>query len=176
MAGCFTPLNHYSWWRHQMGTFSALLTLCVGNSPVTGDFPTQRPVTRSFDVFSDLCLIKRLSKQSWGWWFETPSRSLWRHCNNQPRLICHQVHFNHHLNHYISCRHQKKKSCLFYEYALFDIFSYCFRSGKSTKGCLLAVVLGVVFLILVILLILFICLYAAEKKDKHNSKSLKMTS
>ena len=41
----------------------------------------QRPVTRSFDVFFDLRLNKRLSKQSWGWWFDTPSRSLWRHCN-----------------------------------------------------------------------------------------------
>ena len=40
----------------------------------------QRPVTRSFDVFFDLCLNKRFSKQSWGWWFETQSRSLWHHC------------------------------------------------------------------------------------------------
>ena len=71
----------FSWWRHQMETFSALLTLCVGNSPVTGEFPAQRPVTRSFDVFFDLRLNKRLSKQSWCWWFETPSRSLWRHYN-----------------------------------------------------------------------------------------------
>ena len=38
------------WWRHQMETFSVLLALCAGNSPVTGEFPTQRPVTRSFDV------------------------------------------------------------------------------------------------------------------------------
>ena len=38
-----------------------------------GEFPTQRPVTRSFDVFFDLRLNKRLSKQPWGWWFETPS-------------------------------------------------------------------------------------------------------
>ena len=53
---------------------------CVGNSPVTGEFPTQRPVTRSFDVFIDLCLNKLLSKQPWGWWLETPSRSLWHHC------------------------------------------------------------------------------------------------
>ena len=44
-----------------------------------GDFPTQGPVTRSFDVFFDLRLNKPLSKQSWGWWFETLSRSLWRH-------------------------------------------------------------------------------------------------
>ena len=47
----------------------------------TGEFPSQRPVTRSFDVFFDLRLNKRLSKQSWGWWFETPSHPLWRHCN-----------------------------------------------------------------------------------------------
>ena len=53
--------------------------------PVTGEFPAQRPVTRSFDVFSDLRLIKRLSKQSRDWWFETPSRPLWRHCN-EPNL------------------------------------------------------------------------------------------
>ena len=45
------------------------------------EFPTQRPVTRSFDVFFDLRLNKRLSKQPWGWWFETPSWSLWRQCN-----------------------------------------------------------------------------------------------
>ena len=44
------------WWRHQMETFSALLVICAGNSPVTGEFPTQRQVTRSFDVSFDLCL------------------------------------------------------------------------------------------------------------------------
>ena len=37
------------------------------------------PVTWSFDVFFDLRLNKRLSKQSWGWWFEMPWRPLWRH-------------------------------------------------------------------------------------------------
>ena len=61
-----------------MEIFSALLALCAGNS---GEFPAQRPVTRSFDVFFDLRLNKRLSKQPWGWWFETPSWSLWRQCN-----------------------------------------------------------------------------------------------
>ena len=70
-----------SWWRHQMETFSALLAICAGNSPVTGEFPAQRPVTRSFDVFFDLRLNKRLSKHSQGWWFETLSRPLWRHRN-----------------------------------------------------------------------------------------------
>ena len=70
-----------SWWRHQMETFSALLAICAGNSPVTGEFPAQRPVTRSFDVFFDMCLNERLSNQWWGRWFETPSDPLWHHCN-----------------------------------------------------------------------------------------------
>ena len=63
------------------GNIFRVTGLCAGNSPVTGDFPPQRPVTWSFDVFFHLRLNKRLSKQSWGWWFETPSRPLWRHCN-----------------------------------------------------------------------------------------------
>ena len=71
----------YTWWRHQMETFSTLLALCAGNSPVTGEIPSHRPVTRSFDVFFDLRLNKRLSKQLWGWSFETPSCPSWRHCN-----------------------------------------------------------------------------------------------
>ena len=66
----------FAWWRHQMETFSALLALCAGNSSVSGEFPSQRPVTRSFDVFFDLRLNKRLSKQSWGWWFEPIMTSL----------------------------------------------------------------------------------------------------
>ena len=70
-----------AWWRHQMETFSALLAICAGNSPVSGEFPAQRPVTRSFDVFFDLRLNKRLSKQWWGWWFETLLCPLWRHRN-----------------------------------------------------------------------------------------------
>ena len=69
------------WWRHPLETFSALLALCAGFSPINGDFSAQRPVTRSFDVFFDLHLNKRLSKQSWGWWFEMQSHSLWHHCN-----------------------------------------------------------------------------------------------
>ena len=69
------------WWRHQMETFSALLAICAGNSPVPGEFPTQRPVTRSFDVYFDLRPNKRLCKQSWGRWFETLSPPLWRHRN-----------------------------------------------------------------------------------------------
>ena len=63
------------------GNLSTLLAICERNPPVTGGFPTQRPVMRSFDVFSDLRLNKRLSKQSICRWFETPLRSLWRHCS-----------------------------------------------------------------------------------------------
>ena len=63
------------------GNISALLALCAGNSPVAGEFSAQRPATRSFDVCFDLRLDKRLSKQSKRRWFETPLRSLWRHCN-----------------------------------------------------------------------------------------------
>ena len=86
-------------------TFSALLALCAGNSPVTDELPAQRPVTRSFDVFFYLRPNKRLSKQSRGWWFETPSRSLWRHCNGviqtkltTTKLCVYTVHTKHTYN------------------------------------------------------------------------------
>ena len=79
--------SNRSWWRHQMETFSALLAICVGNSPVTGEFPAQRPVAWNFDdVFFDLRLNKRLRKQSWGLWFETLSRPLWPHYNEQVEI------------------------------------------------------------------------------------------
>ena len=64
------------------GNISALLTICVGNSPVPGEFHAQRPVTRSFGVLFDLRLNNGVSKQWWGWWFETPSCPLWRHRND----------------------------------------------------------------------------------------------
>ena len=63
------------------GNFFCVTGLCPEISPVTDEFPSQRPVTRSFEVFFEFRLNKRLSKQSRGWWFETPSRSSWRHCN-----------------------------------------------------------------------------------------------
>ena len=66
----------------QMETFSASLVLCTGNSPVTGEFPSQRPITRSFDAFFALHVNKRLSTQSRCLWFETPSHSFWRHCGD----------------------------------------------------------------------------------------------
>ena len=80
-AGIFIVCFLITWWRHQMETLFTLLAICAGNSPGTGEFSAERPVTRIFDVFFDLRLNKRLSKQSRRWWFETPSCSLWRHCN-----------------------------------------------------------------------------------------------
>ena len=71
-----------------METYSALLALCEGNSSVTGEFPSQKPLTRCFDVFFHLRLNKQLSKPSRRWWIETLSRSLRRHCNDHlPVLI-----------------------------------------------------------------------------------------
>ena len=72
--GCGLCLLCLLWLLHMrtssMETFSSLLALYVGNSPVTGEFPSQRPVTWKCDVFVDLCMNKWLSKQSWGWWFD----------------------------------------------------------------------------------------------------------
>ena len=98
-----------------MEIFSTLLAINAGNSPVTGEFPTQRPVTWSFHVFFDLWLNKRLSKQSWGQWFEMPSCSLWPHCNDvrsfesYPYLKCSTIEM---LWRHISNMNMFIKSCL----------------------------------------------------------------
>ena len=55
---------------------------------VAGEFPSHRPVTQSFEIFCDPRLNKRLSKQSWGLWFETPSIPSWRHCNDCALKLC----------------------------------------------------------------------------------------
>ena len=65
-----------SWITHEM-TCQTKVMRAVGC--LENPFPSQRPVTQSFDILFDLRLNKRLSKQSWGWWFETLSRPLWRH-------------------------------------------------------------------------------------------------
>ena len=86
--------------RHAM-IDSHMMTSSNGNifrdtGPLCGEFTGHR----SFDVFFDLHLNRRLSKQSWGWWFETPSCPLWRHRNEvlnyanplyDVATICHQV-------------------------------------------------------------------------------------
>ena len=66
-----------------MEIFSALLAIRAENSPVANEFTAQKPVTRSFDIFFDLRLNKRSSKQSWAWWFDMLSRPLWRHWNDE---------------------------------------------------------------------------------------------
>ena len=106
------------WWRHQMETFSALLVPCAGNSPVTDEFPAQRAVTRSFDVFFDLRPNNPLGKQSRGWWFETTSRPLWRHCN--------AVFFFS-----FALRHQNIVSCLGWDQSISDT-----RRLSPTPGCM----------------------------------------
>ena len=65
IRGVVSAMSHVyqPWLRHQMETFTVLLAICAGNSPVTGEFPAQRPVTRSFSVFFDRRLNKGLSKQ-----------------------------------------------------------------------------------------------------------------
>ena len=64
----------------KMETFSALLAILAGNSPVTGELPAKANDTERWCFFY-LRLNKRLSKQSRDWWFETPSHPLWRPCN-----------------------------------------------------------------------------------------------
>ena len=79
---CWIPLNMMT--SSNGNIFRVTGPLC-GEFTGPGEFPTQRPVTRSFDVFFHLCLNKRLNKQQWGWWFETLSWSLWRHSNEKGR-------------------------------------------------------------------------------------------
>ena len=67
IVSCHIPMTHL--YYHQ--TAGHMMTSSNGN--IFRVFPAQRPVTRSFDVFFDLRLNKRLSKQSWGWWCETLS-------------------------------------------------------------------------------------------------------
>ena len=100
----WSQLNQFMINRHKIISFRMMTSsnrnifrvtghLC-GISPVTGEFPAQRPMTRSFDVFFDLCLNERLSKQWRGWWFETPSCPLLRHCNgNHHQLKCTAPYF-----------------------------------------------------------------------------------
>ena len=81
-----------TWWRHQTKTFSAYWPFVRGihrspvNSPLKGQW-------RGALMFSLICpLTKRLSKPSWDWWFETPLRSLWRHCNDDIVCLCTPCH------------------------------------------------------------------------------------
>ena len=73
----FTSISPVSWWRHQMKAFSVSLALCAGNSAVTAEFPSQRPVKQSFDVFFDL-----------------PAKKSWVTNHNACDLRCHCAHYD----------------------------------------------------------------------------------
>ena len=109
-----SPLEelNWSWWHHQMETFSALLALCKGNPLVMDRFPSQRPVTRNFDVFFDL----HLNKQSRDWWFEEPLCSLWSHCNEFLWFVCFICLFTNNFFKQMICHlpWTKKKSCFIF--------------------------------------------------------------
>ena len=70
------PMLTYNMMTSSSGTIFRVTGPLCGEFTGPGEFPAQRPVTQSFDVFFDLRLNKQLSKQPWGWWFETPSLSL----------------------------------------------------------------------------------------------------
>ena len=74
-----------TWWRHQMRTVSALLTVCEVNLPVIGGFPSQKASYAGFDVFFDVGLNKWFKQTVESPGFETPGGPLWRHCNE----LCH---------------------------------------------------------------------------------------
>ena len=86
--GCTLHGTKEPWWRHQMETFSALQAFVRGfhRSPVNTPHKGQ---WRGALMLSLICALKKwLSKQSWGWWFEMPTRSLWRHCNAYIEYLC----------------------------------------------------------------------------------------
>ena len=125
-----------------METFSALLALCEGNSPVT----------RSFDVFFDLHLNKRLSKQSWGWWFETHSRSLWRHCNEsilrptiQWRCYVFDREVNNHQARIVEQSITKSVLPLTHVWPCQNMVSHVFLSSNISLNCAYKITSGVKF-------------------------------
>ena len=93
-----------------------------------GEFPTQRPVTRSFDVFFDLRLNKRLSKQPWGWLFEAPSWSLWRPCNVETTILIFLPHLHgvNQLTVHVICM----VSCFVFSFQLFSQQIHLLRPNR----------------------------------------------
>ena len=85
----FCWIKLYTWWHHQIDTFFALLAICAENSPVTDEFPKQRPVTRSFDV-SLICA--RIN----GWVTNREAGDLRRHsthyCNKSLHILGNRTH------------------------------------------------------------------------------------
>ena len=94
------------WWRHQMKALSALLAICAGNSPVSGDFPAQRPVARSFDLFFDRAGINGLINNR-------EAGDLRRHRPNYNVIVMISVHggFPSHRDSYAKMLHAMMSSC-----------------------------------------------------------------
>ena len=99
-----------------MDTFSALLAI--------REFLLQRQVTRSFDVFFDLRPNIQLSKLSRVWWFETPSCSLWRHCN--ANLMLKGDTWS------VFCKTTSVSQCLLFEKKLPNSISICPQALKPS--------------------------------------------
>ena len=89
---CHTLAQHGWYWSsaESIGKIRAIFWYIMESLKGVGEL--QGPVTRSFDVFLELRPNKRLGKQWWGWWFETPSRPLWRHCNVSHYNLRHLMH------------------------------------------------------------------------------------
>ena len=115
-----------------METFSALLAICVGTSPVPGEFPAQRPVTWSFHVFFDLRLNKWLRKQSWSWWFEMLPCPLWRHCYVLVIMLI-QVHNQDH-QHSAAVLYLSEGTCMASQLPVISCLSLMVRVTALGKG------------------------------------------
>ena len=109
---CPGETRQSAWWRLQLEIFSALLLLSCGEFTVHWWIPLTKASDAEFEVFFDLRLNKRLSKQSRCRWFEMAVRSLWRHTNGlspsniHPRVQQHNLYFRVHFL-YISLHHRR---------------------------------------------------------------------
>ena len=136
LSGSILDCNHKllkritTWWRHQMETVSALLAICAGNSSVTGEFPTQRPVTRSFDVF--LMLICD--------WI-----NVWVNNRGAGVLRRHRAHYDVIVIKWILLMH-----------VFWMLYSYCFISVVSTVFIIVGILLLLIIIIGIILIIIFV--------------------
>ena len=121
-----------------------------------GEFPAQRPVTRSFDVFFDLRLNKRLSKQPPGWWFETLLLSLWRQCNGAEFFWGNIILYFHFLSIEILPHDENFTPCWgkHYQKITFPIFRFVHQNFVFA-GCF-----ACVFFLLLSFLFTFLCFFS----------------
>ena len=97
--------------------------------PFVREFLAQRPVTRSFGVFFDVHSNKRLSKQWWGWWFETPSCPLWRHRNVSIFVTYIPTHIKH--DYAMTWAPWRLKSLATWELLQQSIWDHCKKNCKA---------------------------------------------